>query len=165
MSSKTSRSPSPSKSKEKANSVSMFGYAMDARETKALREYKYQSENRSIICASPVAELWEIIARFLANNVPFVTPNLVTVVGALCSWTAFWCVHIFRDISDKDQWVPLGGDNYIYLGAFLIWSYNTLDNVDGKLARNRKMGSPLGQMMDHGCDYIDRVSCALTRST
>jgi ethanolaminephosphotransferase len=38
------------------------------------------------------------------------------------------------------------------LAAGLGIAFNTLDNVDGKLARRRGMGSALGQIMDHGCD-------------
>lgn len=31
---------------------------------------------------------------------------------------------------------------------------STLDAIDGKHARNTKRGSPLGQLMDHGCDAL-----------
>lgn len=59
----------------------------------------------------------------------------VTVVGALCSWGGFWCVHIFRKISDDGEWEEQDGMFYVWIGCFVLWSYNTLDNVDGKLAR------------------------------
>jgi phosphatidylglycerophosphate synthase len=79
---------------------------------------------------------------------------MVTVMGAICSWSAFLTAHMLREASDKNEWAEQHGMGWAYLGGTLIWLYNTLDNVDGKLARQRKMGSPLGQMMDHGCDAL-----------
>lgn len=36
----------------------------------------------------------------------------------------------------------------------LIFIYQTLDNIDGKQARKTKNSSPLGMMIDHGCDAL-----------
>lgn len=44
--------------------------------------------------------------------------------------------------------------------AFCIFAGQTLDAIDGKHARNTKRGSPLGQLMDHGCDALTN-SCHL----
>lgn len=44
---------------------------------------------------------------------------------------------------------------WVYLGFFVsIFLYQTFDAIDGKHARNTKRSSPLGQLMDHGCDAI-----------
>jgi ethanolaminephosphotransferase len=43
--------------------------------------------------------------------------------------------------------------NYIYvIFAVLVFLGQTLDAIDGKHARNTNRSSPLGQLMDHGCD-------------
>lgn len=39
----------------------------------------------------------------------------------------------------------------LFFGSF-IFIYQTLDNIDGKQARRTKNSSPLGMMIDHGCD-------------
>ena len=38
--------------------------------------------------------------------------------------------------------------------ALLYITYHLLDLMDGKHARNTKNSSPLGLLMDHGCDAI-----------
>lgn len=40
------------------------------------------------------------------------------------------------------------------LFSLCIFLGQTFDAIDGKHARNTKRGSPLGQLMDHGCDAI-----------
>ncbi len=41
-----------------------------------------------------------------------------------------------------------------YLFALSVFLGQTFDAIDGKHARNTKRFSPLGQLMDHGCDAI-----------
>jgi len=40
------------------------------------------------------------------------------------------------------------------ISAILYFSYHLLDLMDGKHARNTKASSPLGLLMDHGCDAL-----------
>lgn len=42
-----------------------------------------------------------------------------------------------------------------------IFSYQTLDNMDGKQARKTGSSSPLGLLFDHGCDAINAVITAI----
>ena len=43
--------------------------------------------------------------------------------------------------------------SWVYLTfAFLVFLGQTFDAIDGKHARNTNRSSPLGQLMDHGCD-------------
>lgn len=42
----------------------------------------------------------------------------------------------------------------IILSAFLYVCYYFLDNLDGKQARKTQSSSPLGLLMDHGCDAL-----------
>jgi phosphatidylglycerophosphate synthase len=39
-----------------------------------------------------------------------------------------------------------------YYFIFVIFFGQTTDAIDGKHARNTKRSSPLGQLVDHGCD-------------
>lgn len=156
-----SRSPSPSPSRKKKATpkkkrssaptpIANLGLTLDAGQINALRDYKYHCLNRSIICNSTYSDMWEFVAWLQPM---WVTPNMVTVVGALSSWSVMlvmavaWTMHL-------EGAVPDDYCNLVCFGAFLLISYNTLDNADGKLARRRGMGSPLGQMMDHGCDSL-----------
>merc|ERR1719262_1722250 len=41
-----------------------------------------------------------------------------------------------------------------YVATVNQFVYQTLDAVDGKHARNTKQSSPLGALVDHGCDGI-----------
>jgi ethanolaminephosphotransferase len=44
-----------------------------------------------------------------------------------------------------------------------LWTYQTLDAIDGKQARRTGSSSPLGQLFDHGCDALTTtiVACSV----
>merc|ERR1712216_954516 len=43
--------------------------------------------------------------------------------------------------------------NWVYaVCAVGFWIYQTMDGMDGKQARRTGTGSPLGEVVDHGCD-------------
>jgi phosphatidylglycerophosphate synthase len=42
----------------------------------------------------------------------------------------------------------------LFLYGLSVFIYQTLDNVDGKQARKLKNSTPLGMIMDHGCDAL-----------
>ena len=42
-----------------------------------------------------------------------------------------------------------------------MFAYQTLDNVDGKQARRLHNSSPLGMIMDHGCDALELLFLTL----
>lgn len=77
-----------------------------------------------------------IVTRFLA---PLgITPNAVTLLGALMVFLAFW---LFL----KGQFG---------LGLVAAWLMTFLDTVDGKLARTTLTSSKWGDVFDHGLDLI-----------
>lgn len=43
----------------------------------------------------------------------------------------------------------------------MVFTYYTLDNIDGKQARRTGNSSPLGMCMDHGCDALGVTFIAL----
>ncbi|ETW44066.1 hypothetical protein PFNF135_01666 [Plasmodium falciparum NF135/5.C10] len=76
-----------------------------------------------------------------------ITPNLLTLLGFLCSTIAFVLTFVFDSQNKKYDYI------YIYAGIFLF-IYQTFDALDGKQARKTNTSSPLGQLFDHGCDSI-----------
>jgi phosphatidylglycerophosphate synthase len=67
-----------------------------------------------------------------------VTPNMVTLVGAICTVLAFWL--FWRG----DYWP----------GIIAAWAMTFLDTVDGKLARTTLTSSKWGDVFDHGIDLV-----------
>ena len=156
---KSSRSPSPAAPKSSAKKsarpapISHLGTTIDAGQINALRAYQYNSVNKSILCNSPLAEVWEGIAAIMPMAI---TPNAVTVAGACCSWSVLLVANNLRVLAEAEDYEGRAAaiSQGLIIGSLMCIGYNTLDNVDGKLARRRGMGSPLGQMMDHGCDSM-----------
>jgi ethanolaminephosphotransferase len=42
----------------------------------------------------------------------------------------------------------------LYLYGFAVFTYQMMDNLDGKQARKIGNSTPLGMLMDHGCDAL-----------
>ncbi|MGE0149394.1 MAG: CDP-alcohol phosphatidyltransferase family protein [Parvibaculaceae bacterium] len=77
-----------------------------------------------------------IATRWLAPR--GVTPNMVTLVGALLVFLAFW----------------LFLEGRFGLGLAAAWLMTFLDTVDGKLARTTLTSSKWGDVFDHGLDLV-----------
>jgi phosphatidylglycerophosphate synthase len=67
-----------------------------------------------------------------------ISPNMVTLVGAICTVLAFWL--FWRG----DYWP----------GILAAWAMTFLDTVDGKLARTTLTSSKWGDVFDHGIDLV-----------
>jgi hypothetical protein len=70
-----------------------------------------------------------------------VTPNMVSVAGALSIWAAAWAYA-------SVQW-PYGA----LLGLALHMLWHVIDGADGDLARMTGKSSPTGELVDGLCDY------------
>lgn len=81
------------------------------------------------------------------QKIKWISPNLVTLLGVFAMMSAIGLILFYDYTLGKSipTWL------YIYF-AFSNFAYQTLDACDGKHARNTKRQSPLGQLMDHGCD-------------
>ncbi len=79
------------------------------------------------------------LARMLARTP--VTPNVVSVTGALMVWVAAFAYT-------QVDW-PAG----VALGLFFHCLWHVLDGADGDLARMTGKASPFGEMVDGACDY------------
>lgn len=76
------------------------------------------------------------VTRWLAPR--GITPNMVTLVGAVMVFLAFW---LFM----QGQYA---------LGLAAAWLMTFLDTVDGKLARTTLTSSKWGDIFDHGLDLV-----------
>jgi ethanolaminephosphotransferase len=87
---------------------------------------------------------WEFVVTLMPKTI---APNLMTFVG-WCFIIASYANMLRYDLTfDKNipSWC-------FFFATFCIFSFVTLDAIDGKQARRTKGGSPLGQLFDHGCD-------------
>lgn len=77
----------------------------------------------------------------------WVAPNTITTIGLFFVLLAF--VSVLRKSPD------LSGEatnEVFFFCAVCFWIYQTMDGMDGKQARRTGSGSPLGEVVDHGCD-------------
>jgi ethanolaminephosphotransferase len=113
------------------------------RDMKALETYRYSCEDRSVIIA-----FFDPFWTWLETLVPYwIAPNVLTLAGLLCNYFAFLLLLFYSPT--MTEFAPAWAH---YLVAFLLFAYQTLDNIDGKHARRTKNGSVLGEIFDHGCD-------------
>lgn len=116
-----------------------------------IKEYKYKATNTSLYyhyISGP-------FSAWLVDKTPvYVAPNVLTLIGFLCvlasySLVWYWC-PTFTEEAPSWVWITVSA---------LLFSYRTLDNMDGKQARKLGCGSPLGLSLDHGCDAV--TSCLI----
>ncbi len=86
----------------------------------------------------------------------FHSPNLITLVGLLLQVAALVVVFHYNPVfSTAGALAPNMPSWVCYFAAMCLFSYQTLDNMDGKQARRIGASSPLGLLFDHGCDAIN----------
>ncbi len=78
---------------------------------------------------------------------------MVTVIGLIILFLGTFIILPF----DSTLSQPLPSFIYI-LFALFIFGGQTFDAIDGKHARATNRSSPLGQLMDHGCDALSNSS-------
>lgn len=113
-----------------------------------IRNYKYRGGDSSPIYIHVLSPL----AQFCVDTfVPkFVAPNVITVSGLILSILTGILALLYNPTLSRDapRWLHL-------LTAITIFSYQTLDNMDGKQARRTGSSSALGMFFDHACDCIN----------
>ncbi len=74
---------------------------------------------------------------------------MVTLLGLIIMASSVVLIY-----SQDNKFEKICSDfTYIYL-LISFFLYQTLDAIDGKHARNTGRSSPLGMLMDHGCDSL-----------
>jgi phosphatidylglycerophosphate synthase len=111
----------------------------------ALSQYKYSSADYSAL-DKLLTPYWEWVVRQLPL---WVAPNLITFTGLVIMLANAALLALYSPT--LQQPVP----THIWaIAALALWTYQTLDAIDGKQARRTASSSPLGQLFDHGCDAI-----------
>ena len=117
-----------------------------------MKNHKYQSTGYTYI-DNRMNPFWEKCASFLPYSY---TPNMVTVTGLFCQILSIIVISLY-DLTFSQElpcFIPI-------FCALMLFIAQTLDAIDGKHARNTKRSSPLGQLMDHGCDSMDNFLYAI----
>merc|ERR1740123_1728649 len=80
-------------------------------------------------------------------------PNLVTCSGLLPLVVILVLCWAYSPTyaEDSPAWL-------LCAGSLALLFYQTMDAMDGKQARRTQSSSPLGQLVDHGCDCLCLLS-------
>ncbi|ODV85029.1 hypothetical protein CANARDRAFT_28750 [[Candida] arabinofermentans NRRL YB-2248] len=112
-----------------------------------LKEYKYQSEDRSLLTKYVLKKFW---VRFECIFPLWMAPNMVTLSGLYFIIASLLLVfYIDPDLNkESSSWV------YVF-HAFTMFMYQTFDACDGIHARRTGQSGPLGELFDHCVDAIN----------
>lgn len=106
-----------------------------------LSKWKYSVVDNSIT-TKYFTPWWNYVVQFVPKTV---APNILSLAGLLC-------ILYFFNLANKYS------DNYSslisFIGAILVFTYTTLDAIDGMHARRTGNSSPLGELFDHTCDNL-----------
>ncbi|MES1913805.1 MAG: hypothetical protein MHM6MM_005961 [Cercozoa sp. M6MM] len=133
-----------------------MGFYVGEAEAAALRKYQYKGADNSIMYRLALSPLAAALVEFLPR---WVAPNVVTLLGLMCSVSAHVVTLLFVDGEDLSGAMPRWC--YVFC-ALAVFAYQTLDNMDGKQARRTGTSSPLGLLFDHGIDAVNVTVTALT---
>jgi len=135
-----------------------YGYLDDQR-IQNMKQYKYAGEDRSFyykLFLSPFAQ------ACVDNITPYwLAPNLITFLGFILEVLSALLIIIYcpsllaTPSSEAPSWI------WLYC-AFANFTYQTLDNMDGKQARRTGSSSVLGLIFDHGCDCFNVICQTIT---
>ncbi|AOA62239.1 Phosphotransferase [Komagataella phaffii] len=124
-----------------------------------LKEYKYQSDDRSITTKYFLKPFW---TQFVKIFPLWMAPNMVTLSGLffiLLNLVTVLIYDPYLDNAEKPSWIYFS----YALGLFL---YQTFDACDGMQARRTGQSGPLGELFDHCIDALNTsLSCIVFGST
>lgn len=150
----------------------MLSYLPDDAKAK-LAHYVYRGEDRSYL----YNHMWRPLCRKVVTYLPvWLAPNVITVaalvfVSLTHALLAFYMPKFTvkeTDFLDRrnatatglpfaKEFLPPPPAYVLVLAAVALFLYQLLDNLDGHQARRTGTSSPLGLLMDHGCDAINCV--------
>ena len=87
----------------------------------------------------------------------WLAPNLITITGLAINlmFTLLLILKCPTATEEVPGWIP-------FTTALALFSYQTLDAIDGKQARRTGSSNALGELFDHGCDSINCSKTFLT---
>jgi ethanolaminephosphotransferase len=109
-----------------------------------LSDYRYSGSDLSLLGNAILQPYWNFVVKLVPVTV---APNLITLLGFVVnlSGTALVMYYALVEAVQPPAWAW-------YYCAFSLFTYQTLDAIDGKQARRTGTGSPMGELFDHGCD-------------
>lgn len=112
-----------------------------------IKEYKFNSKDYSLIYKYVTSPLCDKMVEYFPL---WLAPNVITVFGLFLVFIKSALVNYYSG--------PTGNGDIpgivCILSGVLFYSYHILDLCDGKQARRTKNSSPLGMLVDHGCDTL-----------
>ena len=126
-----------------------MGY-FNSREVQAIRGYKYNGRDDSLIIKYVYRRFWDYVVTFFPE---WLAPNVITFAGFWFEVVSFVISFVVSEGLKKPlpSWC-------CFLNGISLCIYVQLDNLDGRQARRTGSSSALGQFFDHGCDAITGVS-------
>ncbi|XP_076034669.1 choline/ethanolaminephosphotransferase 1 bbc isoform X3 [Oratosquilla oratoria] len=120
---------------------------------KQLNEHRYSCTSTSLM--DPMMQRWWV---WLVSKCPmWLAPNLITITGLLINIvTSLILIYYSPDAKEEVPWWTC------FLCALGLFTYQSLDAIDGKQARRTGNSSPLGELFDHGCDSLSTVFVSLS---
>lgn len=110
-------------------------------ERENIAHWKYACVDNSITTKISTP-FWNFCVRFVPATV---APNIISLAGLICILYFFNLAFNYAD--EKPAACS-------FAGVCLVFTYMTLDAIDGKHARNTGNSSPLGELFDHSCDNV-----------
>jgi len=121
-----------------------------------LRQYQYRGRDLSLVYKYVLTPMNNV----LINWIPlWMAPNVVTMIGVIASLSSYFLLQYYCPTLEGPApwWV------FVY-DAVATFTYQTLDNLDGKQARRTGSSSPLGMLFDHGCDALNTTLQAFNQA-
>merc|ERR1711879_420384 len=114
---------------------------------KNLHNYKYSGSDNSLIYKHVLTPMNNALIPLFPL---WMAPNLITLIGLIITFATYLVTDLYAPTFEgvAPAWV------YVFCGIGLF-TYQTLDNLDGKQARRTGTSSPLGLLFDHGCDALN----------
>ncbi|XP_004844910.1 cholinephosphotransferase 1 [Heterocephalus glaber] len=132
-----------------------LGEPLSAAQLRRLDEHRYSAAGVSVL--EPLLQrYWTWLLRWVPL---WLAPNAITLLGLAVNLAVTLALVAFCPTATEEA----PGWAY-FLGALGLFTYQSLDAVDGKQARRTNSCSPLGELFDHGCDSLSSVLMAVGAS-
>eukprot|EP00923_Selenidium_pygospionis_P032821 GHVN01057767.1.p1 GENE.GHVN01057767.1~~GHVN01057767.1.p1 ORF type:complete len:324 (+),score=14.64 GHVN01057767.1:83-1054(+) len=129
--------------------MGLFGHFLTPTDLIALRDHKYRSGSATNLDRFLDWAWWSRVYIYVPDTV---APNLLTFIGWLCALLS--AALVFFHCPSFTELIP----RWVALSCFaLLFTFQTLDAIDGKHARRIGESTPLGQLFDHCCDAFTAI--------
>ncbi|KAF7723078.1 hypothetical protein EC973_002362 [Apophysomyces ossiformis] len=118
-----------------------------------LHRYKYGGIDKSLVSRHILTPYWNALVKIFPL---WVAPNMITLLGLICIlFNVATLFYYSTELGPCPNWV-------YYTFGIGLFTYQSLDAIDGKQARRTGASGPLGELFDHGCDALNTTLGCLT---